>query len=39
MIHNDWLSIVHHDLQPLAQNNTPYFIIMVCYTELVIHNH
>jgi hypothetical protein len=25
IIHNHWLSITHHDSQPLAQNNTPWF--------------
>jgi hypothetical protein len=41
MIHNHWLSIAHHDSQPLARNTMPRFTTFgsVCYTEAVVVNH
>jgi hypothetical protein len=35
MIHNHWLSITHHDTQPLAQNSM-WLWIMVYYAEQVV---
>jgi len=39
MIHNHWLSITHHDTQPLAQHNTPQFTTTGSAKLTMIHNH
>jgi hypothetical protein len=37
--HNHWLSIAHHDSQPLAQHNTPWFTTTSTALHTMIHNH
>jgi hypothetical protein len=39
MIRNHWLSITHHDSQPLAQNSTPWITTTGHNAELVVVNH
>ena len=38
MIHNHWLSIAHHDSQPLAQHCTPWYIATGSAYHTMIHN-
>jgi hypothetical protein len=39
MIHNHWLSIAHHDSQPLAQHNSPWRTTFGTAWQTMIHNH
>jgi hypothetical protein len=38
MIHNHWLIIAHHDSQPLARHNTPWFTSTGSAYHTMIHN-
>jgi hypothetical protein len=39
MTHTHWLSIAHHDSQPLAQHYTPWLTITCSALHTMIHNH
>jgi hypothetical protein len=39
MIHNRWLSIAHHDSQPLAKHNSPCFATFGTAFQSMIHSH
>jgi hypothetical protein len=38
MIHNHWLSIIHHDSQPLTQHHNPWFTATGSTYHTMIHN-
>jgi hypothetical protein len=39
IIHNHWLSISHHDSQPLAQHNNPWFTTTRAALHTMMHIH